>query len=116
METFVLYRQAKTDLDRLMFEEASLKNDMREMERNMALLKHEVKEVEFYLFVFFFLTTVFLCFFFWWHYSLYKSNNGTSLLPSCHLTESASPPPIEHQLMFWLVLAKHFIAFIAVSK
>lgn len=38
------FAQAKADLDRMMFEEATLKNELREMERSMALLKHEVKE------------------------------------------------------------------------
>lgn len=39
------FRQAQCDLDRLMQEEAHLKQDLREMERNMAIIKHEAKEV-----------------------------------------------------------------------
>lgn len=39
------FRQAQRDLDRLMQEEAHLKQDLREMERNMAIIKHEAKEV-----------------------------------------------------------------------
>lgn len=39
------FRQAQFDLDRLMQEEAHLKQDLREMERNMAIIKHEAKEV-----------------------------------------------------------------------
>lgn len=38
--------QAQTDLDRLQIEEATVKNELREMERTMALLKHEVKETQ----------------------------------------------------------------------
>lgn len=40
------YEQAQFDLDRLMQEEAHLKQDLREMERNMAIIKHEAKETQ----------------------------------------------------------------------
>ncbi|KAL8570037.1 hypothetical protein ACOMHN_036314 [Nucella lapillus] len=38
--------QAQTDLDRLQIEEATVKNELREMERTMALLRHEVRETQ----------------------------------------------------------------------
>lgn len=47
--SWLCFRQAHTDLDRLQLEEATVKNDLREMERKMALLKHEMKEVIFKL-------------------------------------------------------------------
>ncbi|XP_076440022.1 rho-associated protein kinase 2-like isoform X2 [Babylonia areolata] len=40
------FLQAQTNLDRLQVEEASIKNELHEMERTMALLKHELKETQ----------------------------------------------------------------------
>lgn len=40
------YQQAQQALDRLSQEEASLKRDLCDMERNMALIKHELKETQ----------------------------------------------------------------------
>lgn len=40
------YQQAQHNLDRLSQEEATLKRDLCEMERNMALIKHELKETQ----------------------------------------------------------------------